>query len=101
MIHPTAIVEDGAQLGADVEVGPYAHIGRNVKIGDGTRIAQGAIVDGHTTIGTQCQIFPYACIGMKTQDLKYLLCRDRRPHGPARVRDGTPRHGGRGEDDHR
>ena len=71
MIHPTAIVEDGAQLGADVEVGPYAHIGRNVKIGDGTRIAQGAIVDGHTTIGTQCQIFPYACIGMKTQDLKY------------------------------
>ena len=35
-IHPTAIVEDGAELGADVEVGPYAHIGRFVKIGDGT-----------------------------------------------------------------
>ena len=42
-----------------------------MKIGDGTRIAHGAIVDGHTTIGAQCQIFPYACIGMKTQDLKY------------------------------
>ena len=70
-IHPTAIVEDGAQLGADVEVGPYAHIGPYVKLGDGTSVGQGAIVDGHTTIGTRCQIFPYALIGMKTQDLKY------------------------------
>ena len=70
-IHSTAIVEDGAVLGADVEVGPYAHVGKDVKIGDGTVIKQGAIVDGHTTIGSMCQIFPYACIGMKTQDLKY------------------------------
>ena len=70
-IHQTAIVEDGAQLGADVEIGPYAHIGPNVKLGDGTTVGQGAIVDGHTTIGEKCQIFPYALIGMKTQDLKY------------------------------
>ena len=70
-IHPTAIVEDGAKLGADVEIGPYAHVGRDVVIGDGTVVKQGAIVDGHTTVGVQCQIFPYACIGMKTQDLKY------------------------------
>ena len=71
MIHPTAIVEDGAKLGADVEIGPYAHVGKDVVIGDGTTIGQGAIVDGHTTIGEKCQIFPYALIGMKTQDLKY------------------------------
>lgn len=70
-IHPTAIVEDGAKLGADVEVGPYAHIGKDVVIGDGTVVRQGAIIDGHTTIGSMCQVFPYACIGMKTQDLKY------------------------------
>ena len=70
-IHPTAIVEDGATLGADVEIGPYAHIGKDVKLGDGTVVRQGAIIDGHTTIGSMCQIFPYACIGMKTQDLKY------------------------------
>ena len=70
-IHPTAIVEDGAKLGADVEIGPYAHVGGDVSLGDGTVVRQGAIIDGHTTIGTQCQIFPYACIGMKTQDLKY------------------------------
>ena len=70
-IHQTAIVEDGAILGNDVEVGPYAHIGKDVKIGDGTVVRQGAIIDGHTTIGSECQIFPYALIGMKTQDLKY------------------------------
>lgn len=70
-IHPTAIVEDGAVLGADVEIGPYAHVGANVRLGDGTIVKQGAIIDGHTTIGSQCQIFPYACVGMKTQDLKY------------------------------
>ena len=65
------IFEYGAQLVADVEIGPYAHIGPNVKLGDGTTVGQGAIVDGHTTIGEKCQIFPYALIGMKTQDLKY------------------------------
>ena len=70
-IHPTAIVEDGAQLGADVEIGPYAHIGAHAKLGAGTTVGQGAIIDGHTTIGEKCQIFPYALIGMKTQDLKY------------------------------
>ena len=41
-IHPTAIVEDGAVLGADVEIGPYAHVGPNVKLGDGTIVKQGA-----------------------------------------------------------
>ena len=70
-IHPTAIVEDGAQLGEDVEIGPYATISADVKLGARTVVQQGAIIRGHTTIGEDCQIFPYACIGMKTQDLKY------------------------------
>lgn len=70
-IHQTAIIEDGAKIGADVEIGPYAHIGADVTLGDGVIVKQGAIIDGHTTIGEKSQIFPYACIGMKTQDLKY------------------------------
>jgi UDP-N-acetylglucosamine acyltransferase len=70
-IHHTAIVADGAVLGEDVEVGPYASIGENVRIGSGTVVKQGAVIDGHTTIGERCEIYPYACIGMKTQDLKY------------------------------
>ena len=74
-IHPTAIVEDGAAIGEDVEIGPYAFVGANVKIGARSIVKQGAIIDGHTTIGESCQIFPYACIGMKTQDLKYQKAR--------------------------
>ena len=70
-IHPTALVDKNAQLGEDVEIGPYANVGPDVKIGARTVVQQGAIVHGHTTIGEDCQIFPYACIGMKTQDLKY------------------------------
>ena len=70
-IHQTAIVEDGAQLGDDVEIGPYAFVGANVRLGPRTVVRQGAIVDGHTTLGEACQVFPYACNGMKTQDLKY------------------------------
>ena len=70
-IHPTAIVDKNAQLGDGVEIGPYATVEGDVKLGAGTVVQQGAIVRGHTTIGENCQIFPYACIGMKTQDLKY------------------------------
>jgi UDP-N-acetylglucosamine acyltransferase len=70
-IHQTAIIESGAKLGADVEIGPYAHVGANVTLGDGVVVMRGAIIDGNTTIGESSQIYPYACIGMKTQDLKY------------------------------
>ena len=70
-IHPTAIVDAHAQLAADVEVGPYAIIGPDVKIGEGTVVQAHAYVSGHTTIGKKCEIFPFACVGMKTQDLKY------------------------------
>lgn len=70
-IHPTAIIENGAVLGDDVEVGAYAYIGGSVKIGKGTIIAHHATVDGNTVIGEYNQIFPYAYIGGKTHDLKY------------------------------
>ncbi len=70
-IHPTAIVDSKAQLDSDVEVGPYAIIGPDVKIGAGTVVQAHAYVSGHTTIGKKCEIFPFACVGMKTQDLKY------------------------------
>jgi UDP-N-acetylglucosamine acyltransferase len=70
-IHPTAMIEDGATLGSDVEIGAYARIGKDVKLGDGVIVGQGAIIDGHSTLGERAQIFPYALIGMKTQDLKY------------------------------
>jgi UDP-N-acetylglucosamine acyltransferase len=70
-IHSTAIVEDGAQLGADVEVGAYSVIGANVKIGAGTQIRSHVVIDGDTTIGEACHVFPFACLGTQTQDLKF------------------------------
>lgn len=71
VIHPSAIVDAKAQLDSDVEVGPFAIIGPDVKIGSGTKVQANAYVNGHTTIGKQCDIFPFACVGMKSQDLKY------------------------------
>ena len=70
-IHPTAIVDAKAQLDSDVDVGPYAIIGPDVKIGEGTVVQAHAYVSGYTTIGKRCEIFPFACVGMKSQDLKY------------------------------
>ncbi|MDD3276247.1 MAG: acyl-ACP--UDP-N-acetylglucosamine O-acyltransferase [Kiritimatiellales bacterium] len=70
-IHSTAIVGDGAVLGADVKLGPYSIVGDGVKIGDGTELMAHAVVDGHTTIGSGCIIHPFARIGGPTQDLKF------------------------------
>lgn len=70
-IHPTAIIETGAQLGADVAIGAYAFVGAGVTLGPGTRLHHHASVEGNTVLGEQCEVFPYACIGGKTQDLKY------------------------------
>lgn len=70
-LHPTAIVEPGAQLGADVMLGAYAYVGAGVTLGDGTRVHHHASVEGNTVLGAQCEVFPYACIGGKTQDLKF------------------------------
>ncbi|HNC23130.1 MAG TPA: acyl-ACP--UDP-N-acetylglucosamine O-acyltransferase [Opitutaceae bacterium] len=70
-IHPTAIIEPGVQLGDGVEVGAYAYVGGTAVIGAGTRIHHHATVEGNTVMGRECQVFPYACIGGKTQDLKY------------------------------
>jgi UDP-N-acetylglucosamine acyltransferase len=70
-IHPTAIIEAGAQLGPDIEVGAYAYVGARVVLGAGTRLHHHATVEGNTVMGAQCEVFPYACLGGKTQDLKF------------------------------
>jgi UDP-N-acetylglucosamine acyltransferase len=70
-IHPTAIVESGAQIGASVEIGAYAFVGAGVTLGAGSRLHHHASVEGNTVMGEGCEVFPYACIGGKTQDLKY------------------------------
>jgi len=70
-IHPTAIIEKGAQIAENVTVGPFAYIGPHVKIGEGTTIASHAVIEGFTTIGKRNRIFSHSAIGTIPQDLKY------------------------------
>jgi UDP-N-acetylglucosamine acyltransferase len=70
-IHPTAIVHSGAEIASDVVIGPYCTVGANVKIGRGTKLVSHVVLDGHTTIGEENEIFPFASVGAVPQDLKY------------------------------
>lgn len=70
-IHPTAIVEPGAELHDTVEIGPYSLIGPNVRIGARTRIGPHVVVEGHTTIGEDNVFYQFSSIGAAPQDKKY------------------------------
>ena len=70
-IHPTAIVHPGAQLGVDVEIGPYSIIGEHVEIGDRTWLGPHVVVNGHTRIGCDNRIFQFCSLGEVPQDKKY------------------------------
>jgi UDP-N-acetylglucosamine acyltransferase len=71
LIHPTAIIEDGATLGVDVKIGPYCVVGGDAKLGDGVELISHVIVTGRTTLGARTQVFPFASLGHRPQDLKY------------------------------
>jgi UDP-N-acetylglucosamine acyltransferase len=70
-LHPTAIVEPGAELHESVEVGAYTLIGPHVKIGAGTTVGPHCVLEGHTTIGRDNRIFQFASIGAVPQDMSY------------------------------
>jgi UDP-N-acetylglucosamine acyltransferase len=72
-IHTSAIVEAGAQLGEDVVVGPFCHIGAKARIGGGAVLHSHVVVAGRATIGARAQIFPFVSIGAPSQDLKAAL----------------------------
>jgi len=71
MVHSTAVIHPGAQLGSGCEVGPYCVIGPHVILGAGCRLHAHVVIDGHTVLGVENEIFPFASIGLKTQDLKW------------------------------
>jgi UDP-N-acetylglucosamine acyltransferase len=70
-IHPTALVDAGAELDASVTVGPYTVIGPHVRIGAGTSVGPHCVIEGHTTIGRDNRIFQFNSIGAIPQDKKY------------------------------
>jgi UDP-N-acetylglucosamine acyltransferase len=71
MIHPTAIIHPKAKLGAQCAVGPYCVIGEHVELGEGCQLHSHVVIDGHTKLGRENDIFPFASIGLRTQDLKW------------------------------
>jgi len=71
MIHPTAIVDSKAELGGNVEIGPYAVIHGNVFIGSDTVIGSHVVIEPYVTIGSACRIYQYAAIGAAPQSLKF------------------------------
>jgi UDP-N-acetylglucosamine acyltransferase len=70
-IHPTALVEPGAQLADDVEIGPYSIVGAAVRIGAGSRVGPHAVIVGRTTLGARNRVFQFASVGDIPQDRKY------------------------------
>lgn len=70
-ISPLAIIENGATIGQNVEIGAYCFISANTTIGDGTKIDQNSLIYGKTTIGKNNHIFSHAVIGSAPQDLKF------------------------------
>lgn len=70
-IHPSAIVEPGATLGAGCKIGPFCIVGPEVTLGAGVELKSHAVITGWTEIGAETVVFPFACVGEVPQDLKF------------------------------
>src|SRR5690606_20423602 len=71
LVHPTALVDETAELAHDVVVGPYSIVGPGVTIAEGTRIGPHVLVERDTSIGARCVVHKGAVLGTDPQDLKY------------------------------
>lgn len=70
-IHPTALVDPQARLAPDVEIGAFTVVGPDVELGAGCVVGHHVVLSGHTRLGRNNRIFPFACIGEAPQDKKY------------------------------
>jgi UDP-N-acetylglucosamine acyltransferase len=71
VIHPSAVVSEHARIGRGSYVGPYSVIGDEVVLGEGVRLESHCVIEGRTQIGDGTHVFPFASIGLPSQDLKY------------------------------
>lgn len=70
-IHPTAIIEPGAEIGHGVKIGPFCTVARKVVLEDGVELVSHVAVDGRTRVGAGAKLFPFSTVGLAPQDLKY------------------------------
>ena len=71
MIHSSAIIHPSAEIDSDCEIGPFCVIGEHVRMGPRNRLHSHVVVDGHTILGEENEIFPFTAVGTRTQDLKW------------------------------
>ena len=71
LIHPTAVIEHGADISDDVSIGPFSYIGSQVTLCSGVKIKSHVVVTGNTEVGEQTVIYPFSVIGEIPQDLKF------------------------------
>ncbi|MCC0027044.1 MAG: acyl-ACP--UDP-N-acetylglucosamine O-acyltransferase [Zhengella sp.] len=67
-IHPSAVVEKGARLGAGVSIGPFCHVGPDVTLGDGVELIGSVTILGQTSLGQGGRVFPGAVLGCEPQN---------------------------------
>ena len=70
-IHHTSIIDTSADIADTVIIGPYCIIGANVKISEDTELKSNVIINGHTSIGKGCEVYPFSVLGNPPQDLKF------------------------------
>jgi len=71
LIHPTAVIEHGADISDNVSIGPFSYIGSQVTLCSGVKIKSHVVVTGNTEVGEQTVIYPFSVIGEIPQDLKF------------------------------
>ena len=71
MIHPSAVIEDGARIGPGCVIGPFCHVGPDVILHERVTLKSHVVLTGHTEVGEDTVIFPFAVIGEIPQDLKF------------------------------
>lgn len=70
-IHSTAVIHPKASIGSNCQIGPYCVIGEHIQLGSGCKLHSHVVIDGYTKLGERNEIFPFASLGLKTQDLKW------------------------------
>lgn len=70
-IHPTAVVDGKAEIGAGCEIGPYCVVGPHVRLGKGNILKSHVVIENHVTVGDGNTFYPFAMIGAAPADLKY------------------------------
>ncbi|MBC6497782.1 MAG: acyl-ACP--UDP-N-acetylglucosamine O-acyltransferase [Alphaproteobacteria bacterium GM7ARS4] len=83
-VDKTACVDKNAQIDKDVTIGPYCVVGAGVSLGQGVRLHSHVVVGGDTTLGKDCEVYSFAAIGFRPQDMKY-----RGEHSSLVIGDGT------------